>query len=100
MGYLSLRLTPTGSKFVLDYPNHKVRISIAKRLLDGYFERREKSVTARNKFALALFDRDPASAVSHINSLLAILPYDNRKTQPRDEEFYCKWLYTFFTRPS
>jgi uncharacterized protein (DUF433 family) len=49
LGYLSLRLGESDDEFRLDYPNIEVKVSIARRMLESYFNSSEKVKSVEKK---------------------------------------------------
>jgi hypothetical protein len=94
LGYLSLRQNPSKDKFSLDFPNIEVRESMARRLLESYFESVQIAENMCDRFITALAKRDPALFIGELNRLLSKIPYDFYGSDKRDEGFYCSNIFT------
>jgi hypothetical protein len=76
MGYLSIHPDMSQEEFKLDYPNYEVRESMAKRIIESYFNDPHYTHDLFKKVSNALINRKPYDLIDEFNNLLSATPYE------------------------
>jgi hypothetical protein len=97
LGYLSLRPSQVENEYVLDYPNLEVRQSMARRVLESYFDSPDDTQKSCVLVKQSLSERNTPALVDELNRFLSIIPYDYyTSAEKRDEGFYSAIFFTLF----
>jgi hypothetical protein len=96
LGYLTIKSRPSKTEFILDYPNTEVKMSMALRILESYFNSAQIAEDACKRLNKALTDRNPELVVNEFNLLLSYIPFNYFSAVKRDEYFYCSHIFTLF----
>ncbi len=93
-GYLTIKGTKFGNRFILAFPNEEVRLGFLKSLMPYYAEDDVvKNDTFLMRFADTLEDGDLESAMQQIKAFLSSIPYN---AEHKDENHYKTLFFLIF----
>lgn len=102
-GYLTISRMITNpfdgiNRYVLNYPNHEVRNSLATSLINYFVQDKMQLSSVHNNLTTALINRDFAQIEEHIRRFFASIPYNwyTNNNLAHYEGYYCSIIYSLF----